>query len=126
MTLWKFDMKLIFVYNADSGKLNALMDVAHKMFKPETYTCSLCALTYDTFTEKKAWKAFRERTSIQMDFYHKDEFEATFKDQMNTSFKYPVILKETAKPETLINAGELATVSSVEELIDQIEKRVKG
>jgi len=39
--------KLIFVYNADSGLLNAMKDWAHKIVSPETYPCSLCALTYN-------------------------------------------------------------------------------
>ena len=46
-------MKLIFVYNAKSGKLNALFDIAHKIVKPETYQCSLCAITHDALSEKK-------------------------------------------------------------------------
>ena len=35
----KNKMKLIFVYNAESGKLNTLFDIAHKVIKPETYKC---------------------------------------------------------------------------------------
>ena len=44
-------MKLIFVYNAGSGKLNALFDMAHKIVSPTTYECSLCALTHDAFQD---------------------------------------------------------------------------
>ena len=68
-------MKLIFVYNATSGKLNALFDIAHKVINPETYECSLCALTHGAFSEKKVWSKFKENTDIEMTFLHKDEFE---------------------------------------------------
>ncbi len=37
---------LVFVYNANSGLLNALLDMGHKVVSPRTYPCSLCALTY--------------------------------------------------------------------------------
>jgi hypothetical protein len=53
-------MKLIFVYNAESGKLNTLFDIAHKIIKPETYQCSLCAITHDAIKEKKAWTEFKK------------------------------------------------------------------
>lgn len=56
-------MKLIFVYNAESGKLNALLDIAHKVIKPETYQCFLCALTHDALSEKKAWSDFKAKTN---------------------------------------------------------------
>ena len=34
--------KIIFVYNADSGLVNGLIDWAHKIVSPETYSCT-CA-----------------------------------------------------------------------------------
>ena len=34
-------MKLIFVYNANSGKLSAALDIAHKIISPSTYQCRL-------------------------------------------------------------------------------------
>ncbi|MCP5047279.1 MAG: GTPase [bacterium] len=111
-------MKLIFIYNADSGKLNALFDAAHKLIKPETYRCSLCALTHNAVSEKKAWKTFREKSGLELDFLHKDEFE----DKYNMSFEYPVILKDTGKVEPLLNARDISAMPSVEERIKQIEK----
>jgi hypothetical protein len=48
--------KLIFVYNADSGILNAIKDLIHKNVSPETYPCSLCAVTYDNLGMKREWK----------------------------------------------------------------------
>lgn len=42
--------QLIFVYNADGGTFNAIMDSAHKLFAPSTYQCSLCAITHGMLT----------------------------------------------------------------------------
>jgi len=55
--------KLIFVYNANSGKLNSLLGSAHKLFSPKTYSCNLCALTHYLFHENTQWELFRESTS---------------------------------------------------------------
>ncbi len=55
-------MKLIFVYNANAGKLSAALDIAHKIISPSTYQCNLCSLTHGTFTERDVWKKFSEES----------------------------------------------------------------
>lgn len=118
-------MKLIFVYNANSGKLNTLFDIAHKLISPETYECALCTLTHGALSEKKAWKEFRERTRLDMEFLHKDEFEKIFEQ----SFDYPVILKQSEKQsndiDLFLNADEISQVKSVDGLIAVIETTSK-
>ncbi|WP_273567857.1 hypothetical protein [Maribacter halichondriae] len=52
--------KLIFIYNADSGFRNAIIDGAHKILSPNTYECNLCELTFGAFTENKVWAKFRK------------------------------------------------------------------
>ncbi|MEX0288178.1 MAG: GTPase, partial [Flavobacteriaceae bacterium] len=66
--------KLLFIYNANSGLGNMLLDGAHKILSPSTYECKLCDITYGAFTERKIWKAFRKESGIEMEFLHKDEF----------------------------------------------------
>ncbi len=112
-------MDLIFIYNADSGKLNALFDVGHKIVRPETYQCDLCTLTHGTFTERKAWKRFRESTSLNLVFLHKDEFERQFENR----FSYPVVLRKGKALEVFISTSELNAMSSPEELVDLITER---
>ena len=70
-------MKLLFVYNANSGTLNSLFDLGHKLFSPKTYKCNLCALTFNTFTENTLWKTLREQSAIKMEFYHIDAVSYT-------------------------------------------------
>ncbi len=112
-------MKLLFIYNANSGKLNALFDAGHKLFSPSTYQCSLCALTYDTFTENSIWKTFRNESNLTMEFYHKDEFETTFP---SVNMIYPAILKlEGNHLTTVLNNDILNTISDVEELIEKLK-----
>tara|TARA_R100001369_G_scaffold63121_1_gene90068 strand:- start:127 stop:474 length:348 start_codon:yes stop_codon:yes gene_type:complete len=115
-------MKLLFVYNANSGKLNALFDAGHKLFSPSTYPCRLCDLTYDTFTENTIWKAFRKESSLNMEFYHKDEFEATFP---NVKMMYPTVLKFESNQLTTVLTGEvLNEISDVKALIGKLNSRL--
>ncbi|MCC1483035.1 GTPase [Winogradskyella immobilis] len=111
-------MKLIFVYNAKSGKLNALLDAGHKLISPKTYQCSLCTLTHGTFSENKIWKEFRTQSSIAMEFLHTDEFEKT---HPNKNFSYPIILKDdNGVLSTFIDSKTLNRIDALEELITQI------
>jgi len=112
-------MDLIFVYNADSGKLSALIDVGHKIVSPDTYKCNLCTLTHGTFTERKAWKAFRKSVSLNLVFLHKDEFERQFENK----FSYPIVLRRENALEVLISTEELNAMSSPEELVELITER---
>lgn len=85
-------MELIFVYNAGSGILNMLKDAVHKLVRPESYPCSLCALTYGAVSEKSVWRRFCRNDGRNMRFLHKDEFESEFDER----FDYPVVLERTA------------------------------
>jgi hypothetical protein len=111
-------MKLIFVYNADSGMLNAVKDISHKLFSPQTYDCFLCSLTHDTFKENSEWKAFRNSSATEMVFLHRDEFE----EKYNRKMEYPVILRETDDLETVISKDTLASYSSLSDLIRAVQQ----
>ena len=112
-------MKLIFVYNADRGKLNALISIAHKIIQPKTYQCSLCAITHYALSEKKAWIEFKASTKHDLEFLHKDEFEEHYKHV----FDYPVVLENSGSGsiKTVLNSKELREIKTVEELINRLE-----
>ena len=112
-------MNLIFVYNANCGKLNGILDIGHKIISPETYKCNLCNLTHGKFSEKKVWKDFRESTSLDLIFLHKDEFEEQFEER----FSYPVVLNNNGGLEILISSEELNKISHPLELIELIKRK---
>jgi hypothetical protein len=112
---------LLFVYNAHSGSLNALLDMAHKLFSPSSYQCPLCTLTFDTFNENKQWKQFREQSKVNMEFYHIDEFEKVFPNEM---FEYPVVLKQNENGlEVFLTKTELNALKSLDDLIKHLKSR---
>lgn len=118
--------KLLFVYNANSGRLNGLLDSLHKTLKPATYSCKLCSLTHGPLSERQAWKKFRENLEMDTEFYHRDEFEKAFASKFGNRFEYPVILVQTSQGlEMLLNRDELEEVGSLNELCQEIQERIK-
>lgn len=107
--------KLIFVYNANSGKLNAFFDTLHKKISPSTYQCNLCQLTYGSFTEMPEWKSFRENFSGEMEFLHIDEFEKKYPK----AGSYPVVYQVTdsGNLEVLLNTEQVDHFKNLQELI---------
>ena len=114
-------MKLIFVYNADSGPISGLFDIGHKIISPASYSCGLCQLTFDTFTEKQAWRAFRESSSFEMEFLHRDEFEKIY----SSTFDYPVILRQNGEIEILLSKKEIDGFAHLDDLIEKIKECLK-
>ncbi|MBU2929091.1 GTPase [Winogradskyella psychrotolerans] len=112
-------MKLLFVYNANSGQLNSLFDAGHKLISPSTYKCSLCALTHHTFSKKRLWKKFEIDSQVELAFYHKDEFETMFP---NLDMRYPTILKyDEHHFSEVFGAEVLNEISNVEDLIERLK-----
>lgn len=111
---------LIFVYNADSGPVSGLFDLGHKILSPSTYQCSLCTLTHGPFTEKEAWKEFRQSVGLPMEFLHRDEFEKKYE----LTFEYPVILRKNSNLEVLMAKKEIDAISDLDGLIVAVKKRI--
>ena len=117
-------MELIFVYNANSGKLNGYMDIMHKIFSPKTYPCSLCAITHGTFKIREEWAEFKETLNVPLNFLHKDEWL----EQYGIREKLPAIfLKDREKIKTWIPAETLdqQDLDSLKKLISDKLERVK-
>lgn len=112
-------MELIFIYNAKSDRLNAILDFAHKIVSPSTYACDLCKLTHGNFGEHEAWKAFMKTSDLHLTFYHTDEFETRYSE----SFLYPVVLKkEGEKLSIFLDKEAIAVFRATEELIEGIQE----
>lgn len=110
-------MKLIFVYNADSGIVNTVKDIGQKLFSPQNYGCLLCSLTHGTFRENSEWKAFRQNSTMEMQFLHRDEFEQRY----DRHLEYPVILRENGSLEVAVSKDQMAALSSLDGLIEAVK-----
>ena len=112
-------MKLIFVYNADSGMVNTLIDIGHKAISPQTYQCNLCDLTFGLISEQKQWKKFRQESDIDMVFLHRDEFEQKYTQK----FEYPVVLKQDEDElKIAISQAELNQIETLDGLMSEVNR----
>ena len=110
--------RLIFVYNADGGIAQGIMDSMHKTLSPSTYPCSLCAITYGAFTMDRRWRAWLNGLAVPSVFYHKDD--SPYRD-----IALPVVLVERGgQIATLVSAERLDTLASVDALIAEIEAQL--
>ena len=121
--------RLLFVYNADTGLIQALMHAVHKQLRPETYPCSLCALTYGAVSMRGDWKTFWQDLDAEVLFYHRDDFTAAF-SRYGTGgaqeIALPVIMIDQADAElrVLISNEELDAMVDVNELMARVKKEL--
>ncbi|TXT55674.1 MAG: hypothetical protein BAJATHORv1_30054 [Candidatus Thorarchaeota archaeon] len=115
--------KIIFVYNADSGILNATKDFFHRLISPDTYQCNLCAVTYNNTGMISEWKSFLDSLDISVEILHKDEFNNRHNFD-NPSFPSAFLLKN-GKLSYFISAEKMNSVSSVDELIDMVRAKMQ-
>jgi len=114
--------RLIFVYNADDSFLSMATDFIHKIVKPETYQCSLCALTYGNVSMKKEWKSFLDSLNFDVEFIYKTAFQNKSKF---SGIPVPcIVLVENDTQNVLIEATEMNSLSSLEELIRVLEAKL--
>lgn len=115
--------RFIFVYNAKHTIASRIFDSAHKLISPSTYNCSLCALTHDHIGQKNEWKNFLNSITLQVEFYHKDEYEKKFASKFAKVYQYPIILGVNGYDEDIIcNAEQLNTFESLTEFIIYFKK----
>ena len=115
---------LVFVYNADSGLLNTLADVAHKIFSPRTYPCNLCALTNSALGMRKGWKRFLEGLGGPLEFLHADELKARYGV---AGVPLPAIFKKGGEGiEALVGADAINACRTMDDLKRLILNRLAG
>ena len=117
--------KLIFIYDANSGKHNALLDTMHKIVSPNTYNCNLCDITFGLFTENKTWRKFRETSKVEMVFLHKDDYLKKYKSKFNYKFTFPIVLAVHSNSlSVFITTEELNGYKNAESLMQSVVKRM--
>lgn len=119
----KNDLRLILIYNADSGLWNMAKDALHKIIRPQTYPCSLCALTYGPVMMRGAWRRFITGLPFAKTFHHRDDCAVAFPTFIAA---LPAILIEFPgqPPEVLISAHELDALPDLAALIALVTQRL--
>ncbi|HZH30099.1 MAG TPA: hypothetical protein VEY11_05005 [Pyrinomonadaceae bacterium] len=115
---------IVFVYNADGGLFNALSDVAHKIFSPETYACNLCALTHTPFGMRREWREFLERLDADTEFLHADELRS--RHGLTGLLLPAILLKRGASLEEFLDAAAINSCRTLDELKQAITGRLSA
>jgi hypothetical protein len=121
-------MRLVLVYNADSGVFSAVADSVHKLLAPETYACGLCYYTHGALGMKRAFRDFLERLAVPAAFFHRDEFGKHYGE---TGIVLPAVLWETEEgalevvvPAEALGVDPAAEEAGMQRLMAQIEAAV--
>ena len=116
--------RLLFVYNADGGRLAGLKDMFHKILSPATYSCSLCAVTYGATSMRPEWQQFVKALPMPVDFLHRDEFVRDFPQHRNQPLPAAFAVAETGELTPFIQAAEL-NAADLNELMQLVQERLK-
>ncbi len=109
---------LIFVYNADAGVANALLDTGHRILKPRDYPCALCMVTYGPFGMKRDWKEFIAKLPYRVLFLHKNELPKSLKKEL---VDFPcLVLQEAGLTNILISGDEFREIKD----LNMLKKKV--
>ncbi len=96
--------RLILIYNADTGKLNALVDSARKVLKLNG--CALCDITHGLTGERSEWRSCRAELGVPIDILHRDEIFGRLKQLVEDTL--PCVVAETAGgPQVLLTPDVL-------------------
>ena len=69
--------RLLLVYNANSGKWNAILDGARKLLAVDG--CPLCTLTHGILGERPEWRDCKEPFGVPVEYVHRDELDESLK-----------------------------------------------
>jgi len=109
--------RLVFVYNADSGLLDAAKDIWHRVTSPSTYPCALCKLTYGTTGMDKRWRQFVESLDVPVEFLHRDELTAR-PEITADGVELPVgLLMRDGSTQVVVTAADMRDARTLDDLI---------
>lgn len=124
MTTPKHEGTLLFVYNADSGMINGLIDMGRKYLQPKKYECQLCMVTYGLFGKKKEWRAFVDMLPYRVEFLHRDELTQKQISWLKSQSLPAVLRLSKSKSEVLINGDEFRDIDSLAALQQVLTTRL--
>lgn len=107
---------LVFVYNAADGIFAAIGDAVHKAVSPDTYPCSLCAITYGAVSMRPEWRAYLKSLPYEVRFFHRPNFQRAYPTLAGVALPV-VLLNQGANSRVLLDAATLDQVGDVNDLI---------
>lgn len=111
--------QLLFIYNADSGKGNALLDYGKKYITPNRYDCQLCMVSYGPFGMKQDWKSFVADLPLDVVFLHRNEYTQKYP---KSDISLPALIYEADdQHQVLMQADDFDTINSLDDLQNAVK-----
>ena len=86
--------KIIFVYNADSGRLAAMLDSVKKA-AGSAQACSLCTITHGLISKKVEWEDIEDQLGFPTEYFHRDNMPPGVQQHVQQSNEsLPLVLFE--------------------------------
>jgi hypothetical protein len=110
---------VVFIYNADGTIAGKVKDFLHKVLRPETYPCQLCAVTYGYASMKKEWHTFVEGLDADVEFLHRDELRAEHSELIDAEL--PAAWQRVdGRWSTLVDVSTMNACADLEQLIGAV------
>lgn len=116
-------MKLVFVYNAEAGLIAGILDSIHKTIAPQSYDCSLCAVTHGALTMDRRWRAYLKSLPLDTVFHHRADFRTAYPGERDLALPL-VAVDEDGKLNILLDRNDLKEIGSADELIATLDERL--
>jgi hypothetical protein len=95
--------RLLLVYDADAGRLAAVLDSARKLFALDA--CELCTITHGLTGERPSWSACKNDLGVPVAGLHRDELSGELLTA--TAGRLPCVVAETpAGPRVLVERAD--------------------
>ncbi|MFC4779189.1 hypothetical protein ACFO9Q_20545 [Paenibacillus sp. GCM10023252] len=114
--------QLLFIYNAQSGLVNGMLDMVHKLVSPGTYPCHLCAVTYGLTGMRTDWKQYVKKLeeSYTVMFLHLDEL---YPDLPTTEYPCVLLARNSGYLE-LVTAEEMKGCATATQLMALLDRKL--
>jgi hypothetical protein len=101
--------RILFIYNADTGILAAMLDSLRKLARsPEA--CALCSITHGIAAKRNEWDRIECQFGLPTSYYHRDELPAgstRFLEQEKLALPVVLFEREDGGFQLAVTAGQL-------------------
>ena len=116
--------EIVFVYNADGTISGKAKDFVHKIVRPSTYDCQLCAVTFGFAGMKSKWRDFIASIDATVSFVHRDELGDDHSSIVGQALPGAWQRTDDGPWQVLVDSPTLRSCDSLDELIEIMRLRL--
>ena len=118
--------EIVFVYNADGPIAGKAKDFVHKIVRPSTYDCRLCAVTYGFTGMKSKWRHFIASLDAAVSFLHRDELGGEHSSIVGQALPGAWQRTDGGSWNVLVDSPTMRSCDSLDELIELMRARLSS